>query len=160
MSRIAAALNLEASPRAQEHFEVAHERDTQTLSRREQVVEVAASGGLIAASLALALLAPDQRALDVPAAALLTVALVLAACVKFDVAGWYAFATQIVFVPMLFVLPPSVVPLLVAIALPLGKLPDVIRGQRPIGRAAMAAGDGWFALGPALVLTLAGAPDA
>jgi HD-GYP domain-containing protein (c-di-GMP phosphodiesterase class II) len=160
MSRIAAALNLEASPRAQEHFEIAHERDTQTLSRREQIVELVASGGLVAASLALVLLAGGQRAFDVPAALLLTVALVLAACVKFDVAGWYAFATQIVFVPMLFVLPPSAVPLLVAIALPLGKLPDVVRGRRPIGRAAMAMGDGWFALGPALVLTLAGAPGA
>src|SRR5687768_4783112 len=101
MSRIAHALNLEASPLAQQHFEAAHQRDAQPLSQRERIVEVVASGGMIAAACALAILAPSDRALDVPQAVFLTLALIVAARVKFDVAGCYTFATQAVFVAML-----------------------------------------------------------
>ena len=160
MKLASTALNIEESPLAQEHLETARERAGRPLDRRERIVEAVAGGGLAAVAVALAVLAPEQRELDASSAALLTLALVLAARVEFDVAGSYTVASQIVFVPMLFLLPPSVVPLLVAIALPLAKLPEVVRGTRPVGRAAMAPGDGWFAVGPALVLTLAGAPGA
>jgi HD-GYP domain-containing protein (c-di-GMP phosphodiesterase class II) len=160
MSRIADALNLEESPIAQEHFATARKRGLQPLSSRERIVEVAAGGGMIAAAITLAAVAPAQRGLDALTAVLLTVALVVAARVRFDVAGSYTVASQVVFVPMLFLLPPSVVPLLVAVALPLAKLPEVVLGKRPIGRALMAPGDAWFALGPAFVLTVAGAPSA
>jgi HD-GYP domain-containing protein (c-di-GMP phosphodiesterase class II) len=160
MSRIAAALNLEESPVAQQHYEAAHERDTQPLARRERIAEVAAGAGMVTAALGLAVFVPAGRDLDVAVMLLLTLALIVAARVKFDVAGSFTFATQPVFVAMLFVLPPTVVPLLVAIALPIAKLPEVIRGERPLGRAAIATADGWFALGPALVLTLAGTPEA
>jgi putative nucleotidyltransferase with HDIG domain len=154
----ARALNLEESPLAQEHLRSASERAALPLSRREWTVEAMAGGGMLIAALILALAAPDQRAFDPSTAVLLTLALVLAARVEFDVAGSYTVASQVVFVPMLFLLPPSVVPLLVACALPLAKLPEVVRGRRPLGRAVMAPADGWFALGPAVVLTLAGAP--
>jgi putative nucleotidyltransferase with HDIG domain len=160
MSRIAHALNLEESPLAQEHFQNAKARAVEPLSNRERLVEVAAGGGIVIAAVALAAIAPEQRSLDVATAVLMTLALVVAARVTFDVAGSYTFASQVIFVPMLFLLPPSVVPLLVVVALPLAKLPEVALGRRPPSRALMAPGDAWFALGPALVLTAAGAPAA
>jgi HD-GYP domain-containing protein (c-di-GMP phosphodiesterase class II) len=66
-----------------------------------------------------------------------------------------------VLIPMLFVLPAESVPLCVAAALILGKLPEVLLRRRPAGRLLMAAGDSWFAIGPALVFAIAspGAPD-
>jgi hypothetical protein len=62
---------------------------------------------------------------------------------------------------MVFILPPGFVPVAVATALVLGKLPEVLARRRPPGRLLMALGDSWFAVGPALVFAIAapGAPD-
>ena len=158
---LAQTLNLEESPLAQEHLVTARERSVQPLDRRERVVEAVAGGGFVVAAAVLAAAAAgSQRDFDVVAAVLLTLALAIAGRVEFEVAGSYTVAAQVVFVPMLFLLPPAAVPLLVAVALPLAKLPEVVMGKRPLGRALMTPGDAWFALGPALVLTAAGAPEA
>jgi HD-GYP domain-containing protein (c-di-GMP phosphodiesterase class II) len=79
----------------------------------------------------------------------------------FEVGSTYTVPLQLVLVPMFFVLPPEAVPLCVAVGLALGKLPEVLSGQRPASRLAMALGDSWFALGPALVLSISasGPPD-
>jgi putative nucleotidyltransferase with HDIG domain len=160
MKLLTTALNLEESPLVQEQFETGQGRVVRPLSRREWTAEAVVGGGMIVAAAALALAASDQRDFKVADAVLLTLAFALASRVRFDVVGSYTIAAQIVLVPMLFLLPPSIVPLLAAGALVLAKLPDVVRGRRHVSRAAMAASDAWFTLGPALVLTAAGAPDA
>jgi HD-GYP domain-containing protein (c-di-GMP phosphodiesterase class II) len=160
MSRIAHALNLEESPLAQEQLQVAQSRVVQRLTRREYVTEACFGGTMLLAALVLATVAPAGRGFSVPAAILLTVAFAAASRITFDVVGSYTHASQVALVPMLFLLPPSIVPLLVVAGLVLAKLPEVIRGEREATRLGLVPGDAWYVLGPATVLTVAGAPAA
>ena len=159
MRSLATALNLEESPLVQEQVQTAQERAVRPLSARERAAEVVVGGGLVAAGVGLLVAAPPSD-LPIATAVLLTLAFALASRVEFDVMGSYTIASQIVLVPMLFMLPPSVVPLLAAAGLAFAKLPEVVLGTRPPGRAAMALGDAWFAIGPAVVLVAAGSPGA
>ena len=127
---------------------------------REARVELLIGGSFVAAAVLLAVLAPTDRSLDWTAAILSTVVLALATQVVFEVGSIYTMPTQVAFVPMLFVLPPELVPLFVLAGLLLGKVGNALSGQLPPAQILIAPGDAWFALGPALVLTAAGAPAA
>jgi len=72
--------------------------------------------------------------------------------VRFDIGAGFTVPVQVVFVPMLFALPVSIVPLLVCFALVFGMAIDVVRGCAPADRMLLEPGNSWFALGPALVL--------
>ncbi len=74
---------------------------------------------------------------------------------QFDIGAGFTVPTQAVFVPMLFALPVSLVPLLVALSLALGMAPAILRGSMPVSRVLNVPGNSWFALGPAVVLALA-----
>jgi HD-GYP domain-containing protein (c-di-GMP phosphodiesterase class II) len=63
--------------------------------------------------------------------------------------------TILVLVPMLYLLPAPVVPFCVVAAQLAVFLVNVLLGRRHIARLPVALGQGWFALGPALVFTLA-----
>ncbi len=107
----------------------------------------------LAAALALALLGSHSG--FSPAVALLyLVAIAAAGHVRFDVGAGFTVPTQAIFVPMLFALPPAVVPLLVPLALALGMAPAVARGETSPSWLLTTLGNSWFALGPALVLVL------
>src|SRR5262249_52993516 len=80
--------------------------------------------------------------------------------VEFEVGSGVAFPTEIVLVPMLFVLPAPIVPLAVAVGLVLGQLPDYLRRRIPAERAVVAISSAWFALGPAIVFSAFGEPSA
>src|SRR3954471_2311670 len=136
------------------------ERRARTLSRRERLVELTVGGAFALAALAL-LLAHPPTGLDYANAAIAVVSMAVASRVQFEVGSTYTVPLQLVLVPMLFILPPSAVPLCVAAALALGKLPEVLLGRTPPARLCMAAGDSWFAIGPALVFAIAmpGAPE-
>src|SRR6185503_2933872 len=71
----------------------------------------------------------------------------------------YVFPSQLVLVPMLVLLPPASVPVLVAAGLVLARLTDLVRRRGSALRLLFAIPDAWHALGPALVLVLAGAPQ-
>jgi HD-GYP domain-containing protein (c-di-GMP phosphodiesterase class II) len=148
-------LNITAS------YEEARTRRLSRLARRERAVEVAVGGSFLLAALALLLLGHGDRGFHWTDAAITVVALGAASMVVFEVGSTYTMPVQLVFVPMLFVLPAAAVPLCVAVALMLPKLGDALLGRRPVGRSFMAFGDSWFALAPALIFTLAGvrAPD-
>ncbi len=75
---------------------------------------------------------------------------------RFDVGAGFTVPTQAIFVPMLFAVPPALVPLLVALALALGMAPRILRGELSPSWLSTAAVNSWFAFGPALVLVLAG----
>jgi HD-GYP domain-containing protein (c-di-GMP phosphodiesterase class II) len=158
MSKIARALNVEESPAVQERLQAAQARVVKPLSRRERMTEAFFGGGMVVASLALALAAPTGRSASVPTLIVLTLAFAGVSRITFDVVGSYTHAAQVVLVLMLFLLPPNIVPLLVVAALVLARLPDVARGERQASRLVFVASDSWFAVGPALVLTAAGAP--
>ena len=116
-------------------------------------------GSFVVAAVLLATLVPTDRSLEWGSALIATVLLALSSRVIFEVGSCYTMPTQLVFVPMLFVLPPELVPIFVAAGLALGKLSSSAQGELAVGRIAMALGDSWFALGAALLFALAGAPD-
>ncbi len=65
--------------------------------------------------------------------------------------------TELVLVPMLFLLPTPAVPLIVSVSWALGRVLDYASGQTSVHRAFHVFGDCWHAVGPALVLIVAGA---
>jgi putative nucleotidyltransferase with HDIG domain len=133
------------------------ERRRRRLDRRELGATIVLTTGFLAAAVALALVAPHARELSVPVAAAFIVAYAVAARIEFTVGAGFAIPTQLVFVPMLLLLPTPLVPLLVALA-NVGSALWGIRteGMSP-GRVLFAPGDSTFSLAPALVVVLMGA---
>lgn len=96
---------------------------------------------------------------SLPTALVYVVAIAVASNVRFDFGAGFTVPTQAVFVPMLFAVPVAIVPLLTLLALVLGMVPAVARGRIAPSWMLTAAGNCWFAIGPAVVLALAGDPS-
>jgi putative nucleotidyltransferase with HDIG domain len=96
------------------------------------------------------------HAFSVLPAVLCWLVLVLATRVRFETPLGFTVATQLGFVPLLFVLPVAVVPVASVAALVAAALPEVIRGRTRPGRLPLAIGNSWFAVGPAAVFAIAG----
>jgi len=126
-------------------------------ARRERATEAIAAAAFVLVAGGLAATAggavPGWLALG------LVLAYAVSAGVTFHVGAGLAVPTQLVLVPMLFVLPPGIVPVLVAVGLLLSTLPDVVRGKGARERLIAAVADAWHALGAAAVLVAAGAGD-
>ena len=75
--------------------------------------------------------------------------------IRFPIGYGFTVPTQLVFVPMLFLLPLGAVPLVVALAMVLRDLPEYVRGERHPSRVLLAVGDAWHSIGPAAVLAAA-----
>jgi HD-GYP domain-containing protein (c-di-GMP phosphodiesterase class II) len=88
----------------------------------------------------------------------LVVCYAVAARIEFEVGFAIAVPTQLVFVPMLFLAPLPTVPVLVALGFALSALPEYLRGERHAARAAVNLVSAWHAIGPVLVLAVAGSP--
>jgi HD-GYP domain-containing protein (c-di-GMP phosphodiesterase class II) len=134
-------------------------RVARALGDREFLPTVATAAAFVTATAALLAWLPVGR----PDGGLgVTLALVacyaVAARVQFEVAFAYAVPTQLVFVPMLFLAPLELVPLLVALGFFLSKLPEHVRGEWHLGRAGLHLLSSWHAVGPVLVLAAAGSP--
>ena len=129
------------------------------LPARETVVELLV--GLAYASVAAWIWRTEPPAsFDVFPAILCVVVLVLAERVRFDTPYGMAFATQLAFVPLLFAIPIAIVPVAVLAAYTIARLPQVLAGTTRPARLLLAVGDSWFAIGPAVVFTLAGTQPA
>jgi len=124
---------------------------------RERTVEQAMGALFLAVAVAMVLFLDSPRALDLGTLAVLVVAYVVACRAKFDIADGYTVPTELVLVPMLFLLPTPVVPLVVSLSWLLGRLIDYASGRTSVHRAFHVFGDCWHAVGPALVIVAAGA---
>jgi HD-GYP domain-containing protein (c-di-GMP phosphodiesterase class II) len=124
---------------------------------RERVVEQATGGAFLLVAVAMALYLGSPRSLDLVTLITLATAYVVACRAKFDIADGYTVPTELVLVPMLFLLPTPVVPLVVSLSWLLGRLIDYVTGRTSVHRAFHVFGDCWHAVGPALVIVLAGA---
>jgi HD-GYP domain-containing protein (c-di-GMP phosphodiesterase class II) len=144
---------------AVELIEASRERVSTPLVRRDLVVSTVAAASFLAIAIPLAFFADSSRAASPFLVATLVVAYAFASRVRFEIGIGYAIPTQLVFVPMLFLLPPSLAPLLVAAGFLLGSLPDNVRGEWHLERAIVLVSNGWHALGAALVLVAAGSPS-
>ena len=127
-------------------------------SERELIVEGAAAALFVAAAGALPALSGGLAGLRPQVAALLIAVYALAGRIEFPVGAGYVVPTQLILVPMLLMLPPATVPVAVVIGLVSGNVVDWALGRVPPRRILSAVPDAWHAMGPAVVLLLAGSP--
>jgi diguanylate cyclase (GGDEF)-like protein len=129
------------------------------VDRRELLTEVVAGLLFVLGAAALLLVPGALSGFDVATAVVLVALYTLVSRVEFPVGAGYVFPSQLVLVPMLVLLPPATVPLLVAAGLVLARVSDLVRRRGSALRLLFAVPDAWHALGPALVLVIAGAPQ-
>jgi len=125
-------------------------------ARRLLLTEALGAVAFLAVAVPLAALAPWTRPLSSGALVATVVAYLVAARVRFPVGSASTLPTQLAFVPMLFLLPTPLVPLIVAACLVADLWPRLLRRELSLARVLTRIGDGFYSLGPALVLVLAG----
>jgi HD-GYP domain-containing protein (c-di-GMP phosphodiesterase class II) len=130
---------------------VEHEHD-----RRLLLTEGAGAVLFLAVAIPLATLAPWTRPLSPIALAVTVVAYLATVGVTFPVGSAWTGPFQLAFVPMLFLLPTPVVPLIIAASQVLGMWPHLVHRRLSLTRVLTKIGDSAFALGPVLVLVAAG----
>ncbi|MFL5921660.1 MAG: HD-GYP domain-containing protein [Gaiellaceae bacterium] len=145
-------------PEEQRVIEERRARRLQRLARRELWSFAVFAAGFVAAAVALALLVPSDRHPGAVAVILLVAAYAAAFRLDFEIGTGSAVPTELILVPMLFVLPVGLVPIAVAAGVVLGSLDEHVRGSLSLGRVGMRVVFAWYAVGPALVLGLAGEP--
>ena len=131
-------------------------REALPLGLRAALVEGGFSGAFLLAAALLAALGHGTIRWDVGVA--LVVAFAAALRAQFDIGAGYVPPTQLVFVPALFLEPARLAPLIALTGWMLGRLPDLARGDLHPSRLLKIPANCWFAVGPALVLVLAGGP--
>jgi HD-GYP domain-containing protein (c-di-GMP phosphodiesterase class II) len=145
------------TPELERLFAVGRARAQLRADGRERIVEAGMAISFLLVALAMALFVDSPRTLEAEPLILLVVAYVIACRAQFEIADGYTVPTELVLVPMLFLLPTPVVPLVVSISWVLGRLLDYSSGNTSVHRAFHVFGDCWHSVGPALVLAIAGA---
>ncbi len=128
--------------------------------RREAVATAVVVAAFVVAVSAIGHWAPDQGGHSILTAALLVLCYAAVARVQFEVGAGAAVLTQLVFVPMLFLAAPAAVPVLVALGYTLSALPRHLRGDWHPARLGLHVVSSCYAIGPVVVLALAGHPAA
>src|SRR5919108_1436401 len=118
------------------------------LRGRELAVEAATAAAFLAVATGMAVLVPAERGLDLPLAVALVATYAVLARVRFPIGYGFTIPTQVVLVPMLFLLPLGSVPLFVAAGMVLGSAPDFARRERHPTRVAAVVADAWHSVGP------------
>ena len=132
----------------------AHAREAKPLDAAERRAELLIGGSAAVVTGALWLL-PSAGHWSVDAV-VCAAAMLAASFVRIDVAGCYTVPTQLAFLPLIFTVPANALPAVVMGVLALSRLPDVLRGKVHPARLVLSFANGWFAIGPALVVVLLG----
>jgi hypothetical protein len=132
----------------------AREREPEPLAPRERAVAGTAAAGLLLAVVGIAAILPPDRHADPAIVAVLTILFAVACRVEFEIGRAHAVPAQLILVPMFFLAPLSIVPVLVAVGFLLGELPEFVKRQTHIDRWLFCLSDAWFTVGPVLVLGL------
>jgi HD-GYP domain-containing protein (c-di-GMP phosphodiesterase class II) len=140
-------------------IEQSRELSVRPLGDRDRLASLLLGGSFLVASVAFAMLVDSARSVDGLTLVLFVCTYALASRIDFEIGTGSAVPTQLVLVPMLALLPVTYVPLCVLVGLLLGGLPDYARGRVPVDRSLLRFVNSWHALGPALVLILAGEPE-
>ena len=146
-------------PAQQRVIEEQRARRLSRVAKRERVSIFVSAGAFLAAAVSMAAFMPSDRSPGIVAGLLLVAVYALAFELDFEIGTGSAVPTQLVLVPMLFVLPAGLVPLAVAAGVVLGSLTEYARGALHLERVFMRLVNCWHALGPALVIGLAGEPE-
>ena len=141
------------------------EQQQLALTRSVPSSQMTAHERLAAPAIALSFLAAEAglwwvdppRHVEVAATVWALVVMVLASRVQFETPFGFTVATQLAFVPLMFALPPALVPVGACLSLVLSVMPDVVAGRLHPARLTYVLRNCWFAMGPAWVFALAGA---
>jgi putative nucleotidyltransferase with HDIG domain len=128
------------------------------LADRDRAATALLAGAFVVAAVGTALAFDSSRTPGALVVLGLATAYIFALRIEFEIGTGSAIPTQVVLVPMLFLLPVGAVPLLVAACLVAGYVigsSDAVHLDRILLRLVNA----WHAVGPALVLGLAGEPS-
>jgi HD-GYP domain-containing protein (c-di-GMP phosphodiesterase class II) len=125
---------------------------------RDRLPGILIGGAFLAFALGLLVWLPAVRAPSLYVYAVFIAAYAIASRAEFQVGPGFTVPSQIVFVPMLFVLPLRTVPLCVVAALLLGDT-AAGRGRLHVERVPLRLANAWYAVGPVLVLGAAGSPS-
>ncbi len=124
------------------------------LERRELVTDTIGAAGFVLAAGLLAALAPWHHRLSLSSLALVLVVWVAVERVRFAVASGWSRPTMVAFVPMLFLLPTPIVPLVAMVAIVFRRAAEIARGRTSPALLPAFVGDAWFTIGPAVVIVL------
>ena len=145
-------------PRSQRLIEERRALRLSRLAVRERRTLIVSVGAFLATAIVMADAIPSERSPGVVATLLLIGLYALAYRLDFEIGTGSAVPTQLVLIPMLFVLPTGLVPLAVASGVVVASLSEYLRGDLRLERIFIRVGGCWHAVGPALVLGLAGEP--
>ncbi|HKI92776.1 MAG TPA: hypothetical protein VJ986_10795, partial [Gaiellaceae bacterium] len=134
----------------------ARTRMRSALAGRDGILALGFASVFLTAAICAAVMLPPVRAFSPLVALVALVVLALVSSVEFEVGNGFVHAAELVLVPMLFVLPPRVVPLVVAAAFLVRHLPSLVRGKLQPSHLPVALFNASYALGPAVVIALAG----
>jgi HD-GYP domain-containing protein (c-di-GMP phosphodiesterase class II) len=155
-----ASTTVEFDPVAERLLSEGRKRQRSGLRGRERITRWTAAAAFAIVSVPLALLGPAARGTSWLMLGVLLVAFAFASRIEFEVGSGTTVATELVLVPMLFLLPVRVVPVAVATGFVLGYAPDIIRGRFPAERVSILVGNASFSLGPVAVFLAFAEPDA
>ena len=130
----------------------ARERRKQRMDARERGVDSASALLFLAVAVAIALLVPNERDVDPFLTICLVIGMAVVTRVTFEYGDLFTSAEELVFVPLLFLAPLNLVPLLAGLAYVLAVIPEVFRGEWSRERLITPLGDSWYSVAPVVVL--------
>jgi HD-GYP domain-containing protein (c-di-GMP phosphodiesterase class II) len=148
----------EFDPTTEVMLEDMRARRTARLGGRGLWASVADGGLFLAVAVPFAAWFESSSTVSPLVLAALVCAYALAYNVEFEVGPGLAVGTQLVFVPMLFLVPLAFVPLCVAAGVMLGNVLELVEGRIRLTRVLGRLGESSYSLGPVLVLAAAGDP--
>jgi diguanylate cyclase (GGDEF)-like protein/PAS domain S-box-containing protein len=132
-------------------------REERAAERRERRTERLVAAAFVVCAGGMALFLP-MAPVSVPLAAWFVALCFVLLQIEFEVGEGRTRPVQLALVPMFVLLPPALVPCLVAGAHLLARLPESAATRRPFDRLSSTLADAWFTVGPALVLAVVGWP--
>ena len=138
-------------------IEAQRARRTSPLARAERLPAAILGGGFVAVAVPLALLLSSDRSPSALVVLGLIAGYAAAFRLDFEVGSGFAVPTQVLLVPMLFILPLGSVPLCVACAILLAGVVDGARRLMHVERTLLGLANAWYTVGPVAVLAAAGA---
>jgi hypothetical protein len=126
-------MSIESNLEQQGLLAASFERGRVGISARETASELAAMLALAAAVAGLWAWRPPHG-LAIESAAVCTAVLALATMVRFETPLGFTVPAQLAFVPLLFAVPPPLVPIATVIALVSAQLPRVVTARKPPSR--------------------------
>ncbi len=138
----------------QELLEQTLRRPSSRLSRPELLSGLASAAAFMAAVAGVWAI-QDPDAFPIVPAVICLLVLALSMRVHFDTPLGFTVPTQLAFVPLVFAVPPAIVPIAVAVAFAVSMAPDIVTGEVRPSRLLFAVSNSWFAIGPVAVLAIA-----